>query len=96
MKTQHEIFPSYRFPKTNLQEVLLTLIIKGNVSIIDYPYLSGFRTRISELVNKHDLTLTVKILKWRNKFNNPCKCSVHHLPLHEKDRAIELYKKLNK
>jgi hypothetical protein len=32
-----------------MQEILLQLIEEGRVSIMDFPYLSGFRTRISEL-----------------------------------------------
>lgn len=38
-------------PTTNKAEILYTLITNGSVSIKDFPYLSGFRTRISELVN---------------------------------------------
>ena len=36
-------------PKNTTAEVLFTLIKKGSVSIMDFPYLSGFRSRVSEL-----------------------------------------------
>lgn len=39
-------------PKTTEQEILLHLIENGKVSIFDFPYLSGFRTRISNLKAK--------------------------------------------
>ena len=39
-------------PKTTEQEILLHLIENDNVSIFDFPYLSGFRTRISNLKAK--------------------------------------------
>ena len=36
-----------RKPRTNIQEVLFEMISSGEVSIMDFPYLSGFRTRVS-------------------------------------------------
>lgn len=33
-------------PKTNKAEILYTLIESGEVSIMDFPYLSSFRTRV--------------------------------------------------
>ena len=36
-------------PQTTEQEILLHLIENGSVSIFDFPYLSGFRTRISNV-----------------------------------------------
>jgi hypothetical protein len=36
-------------PKNTKAEILLTAIENGSVSIMDFPYLSGFRTRISEI-----------------------------------------------
>ena len=44
-------------PKTTTAEVLQTLILKGDASIEDFPYLSGFRTRISNLVLIYKLKL---------------------------------------
>ena len=79
-------------PKTNTQEILLTLIEKRKVSIMDYPYLSGFRTRISELS---------KILKFKNenvtklnKHGNKFTYVVHKLELNEIGKCIKLYKQL--
>ena len=42
-----DMFNDLPLPKTNNQEVLLTLILQGTVSIFDYAYMSGFRTRIA-------------------------------------------------
>lgn len=79
-------------PKTNIQEILYTLIEQGEVSIFDYSYLSGFRTRISDLRLKYGLKLkTVKHQK-QNKFGNTYTYCVHKLL--DKEQAIKLYKDL--
>jgi hypothetical protein len=96
MGRQTQLFKGYEFPTTNTQEVLLTLILQGYVSLFDFPTLSGFRTRISELNNKHGLLIGTETVKRNNKFGNMMKYSLHKLPPEEKDNAILLYKKLNK
>lgn len=96
METQHDLFEGYKFPQSNVQEILLTLIIQGHVSMLDYPYLSGYRARISEITGKHGIILNTKKKTRKNKFKNPYTYSIHHLPLHEKDNAIKLYNSLNK
>jgi len=95
MKTQ-DLFQDYEFPKTNIQEILLTLILHGHVSIFDYAYLSGFRTRISELKLKYGINLNRKTETRCNKFSNEYRYSIHFLPESEKEKAIQLYNKLNK
>ena len=83
-------------PQTNEQEILLTLIKFGNTSIIDFPYLSGFRTRISELQLKHGLYLDRKMECRMNKFGNKYNYSIHILPESEKEKAIDIYYKIIK
>lgn len=81
-------------PKTNKQEVLYTLIEKGSVSIMDYPYLSSFRTRISELRNDIKLQ-SENVLKF-NKSGNHYTYVKHKLSVNDRQKAIELYNQLTK
>lgn len=96
MGRQIELFQGYEFPTTNTEEILLTLILQGRVSIFDFPYLSSFRTRISEFNNLHGLKLNRVLDNRMNKFGNSYSYAIHRLPPEEKDNAIALYKKLNK
>lgn len=76
-------------PTTNFQEILFTLIENGSCSIMDFPYLSGFRTRISEI--KEQLVLHKNYVTKVNKFGNHYSYAVHTLPSYEKQKAIGLY-----
>ena len=96
MKNQNELFGGYLLPTTNTEEVLLTLILQGSVSIFDFPYLSGFRTRVSNLSLVHGLKLERILDKRTNKFGNSYSYAIHKLPEEEKENAINLYKKINK
>ncbi len=80
-------------PQTNTQEVLYTLIENGKVSIFDYPYLSGFRTRISELKNKYGLKIETKKMQNINRFGNNYTFSMHYLV--DKQQAVSLYEQIN-
>jgi hypothetical protein len=80
-------------PKTNTQEILLTLIQKGKVSIMDYSYMSGFRTRISNIKNDLGLELEQVYKSKKNKFGNTYSY-VEHI-LKDKQKAIEIYKKIS-
>jgi len=80
-------------PKNNSQEVLLTLIKNGKVSIEDYPYLSGFRTRISELVREYGLILNP--VKATNKFGRTIRYIEHHLEEIHIEKAIAIYNSFN-
>lgn len=82
-------------PKSNKQEVLLTLIKKGKVSIKDFPYLSGFRTRVSELVLDNSLVLRNEYVTVKNKFNRSITYVEHHLDEKHIDTAIAIYNRLN-
>lgn len=82
-------------PKTSEQEVLLHLILLGSASIEDFPFLSGFRTRISQIILNHGLFLEREWIFAFNQFGNSIKYGKHYLPESEKEKAIELYNKLN-
>jgi hypothetical protein len=93
MKTQ-DLFQGFAYPKTNLQEVLLTLILKGNVSLFAFPVMAGFRTRVSNLVLDYGLNLETTKAKRCNKFGNHYTYHIHKLPASQKEKAIELYNKM--
>ena len=90
------LYEGFEYPTTTTQEVLLTLITQGYVSIFDYAHLSGFRTRISDIKKKFHLNLETIMDTRTNKFGNTYKYAIHKLPPDEKEKAIELYKKINK
>ena len=81
-------------PKSNTQEVLFTLIQQGDVSIMDFPYLSGFRTRVSELQNKYSLKLGKRMVLKQNKFGNTYSYANHILNDESKEKALQIYKEL--
>lgn len=91
---QFDIFQELPLPKSNTQEVLFVLIQQGEVSILDFPYLSGFRTRVSELQNAHNLKLSKKMVLKKNKFGNAFLYAKHILNENNKRKAVDLYKKL--
>lgn len=91
---QLDIFNELPLPKSNTQEVLFVLIQQGEVSIMDFPYLSGFRTRVSELQNSHNLKLSKRMVLKRNKYGNVYQYAKHILNENNKTKAVELYKKL--
>lgn len=95
MGQQQDLFQGFKFPKTSEQEVLLTLITQGHVSIFDFSYLSGFRTRVSQLQTVHGLFLERVTDSRCNKFGNSYTYAIHKLPESEKQKAINLYEKLN-
>ena len=89
------ILQGYPKPKTSTQEVLLHLILFKTASIIDFPTLSGFRTRISQLILDHGLFLEREFIHGFNKFGNTTKYAKHMLPDNQKEKAIEIYYKIN-
>ena len=93
---QQNLFQGFELPKTNIQEVLLTLILKGNTTFFDFQYMQGYRTRVSNLVLNYDLKLETKKAKRCNKFGNEYTYHVHILPESEKQKAIEIYNKMVK
>jgi hypothetical protein len=95
MKTEN-LFQGFAFPTTNLQEVLLTLILKGNVSLFDHSYMAGFRTRVSNLVLDYGLNLETTKGQRCNKFGNIYTYHIHKLPADQKEKAIAIYNKMVK
>ena len=93
MKTEN-LFKGFAYPKTNLQEVLLTLILQGHVSLFAFPAMAGFRTRVSNLVLDYGLNLETTKAKRCNKFGNSYIYHIHKLPAIEKDKAIAIYNKM--
>jgi len=91
---QQDIFGGYRPPTTNIQEVLLTLILNGSTTFFDFSYMQGYRTRVSNLVNTHGINLETKKSNRCNKFGNSYTYHIHILPPSEKEKAIELYNKM--
>ena len=83
-------------PINNRAEVLYALIAKGCTSIKDFGYLSGFRTRISELSLDYNVKLFHKAETDVNKHGNTYTYKVHFLPPDEKQNAIEVYNLINK
>jgi len=91
MKTNsQDLFEGFPFPKTSEQEVLLTLITQGHVSIFDFSYLSGFRTRVSELQSNYGLTLERVTDTRCNKFGNNYTYAIHKLPASEASKLISV------
>ena len=79
-------------PLTNNQEVLYTLLKQGHVSFFDFPWLSGFRTRVSNLKLKYGIALETIKHQRTNKFGNVYTYSIHKLK--DKDHAKQVYEKL--
>lgn len=86
-----DLFSVLPKPKTATQEVLFTLILNGSVSIRDFAWMSGFRTRISNLKLVHNLNIKTIKLKNKNKFGNSYTYHKHLLLKSEKQNAIDLY-----
>lgn len=78
-------------PASNRQEVLYTLIKNGKVSIQDFPKLSGFRTRVSELRLDFGLILDPRSVKGKNKFGRTITFIEHHLLEDYIEDAISIY-----
>jgi len=75
---------------TDKIEILNTAIANGEVSIKDFYWLSGFRTRISELNNDYGL-FSKRIATEKNRFNRLFNYTVHVLI--DKDKAMEALQK---
>lgn len=82
-------------PKTNKAEILFTLLEKGCVSINDFYYLPGFRTRISELVRIDEIPLKHESKIGKNKFGNTYVYQEHILPDIFREHAVNMYETIN-
>lgn len=81
-------------PKTAIQEVLFEMITNGNVSIVSFWWLPGFRTRISDLKLKYNLPFDNIEKKGKNKFGREYKYQVHVLRNENIDLAKDIYKEI--
>ncbi len=90
-----DLFKGLPNPRTSIQEVLFTLILQGNVSIFDFPWMSGFRTRVSNLKKNYDLDIITEKLTKKNKHGNIYTYCNHILPKTEIENAKNLYLKIN-
>lgn len=81
-------------PKSTTLEVLYHLLAIGETSIENFYWMAGFRTRISELTNKHDILLTKVPRKGISKFKNPYTYHVHTIRDESREKAIKLYLEL--
>ena len=90
---QIDMFEGLQPPNTFIQEILFYLIINGTVSILDFPHLSGFRSRISDLKRFYNLGLSTEIITNTSKYGNKSKYAKHILI--DKEFVINFYKKLN-
>lgn len=85
----------FKPPKTSKSEILLHLILFGSVSIKNFSTLSGFRTRISDLILDHGLILEREWVHAFNKFGNRIKYANHIMPESQRNKAVEIYKLIN-
>lgn len=76
-------------PTSHRDEVLFHMIANGSVSCYDFPYMSGFRTRISDLVLNEGLKIKTEFKKDKNRFGNQYTYAVHSLV--DVDQAIQIY-----
>lgn len=83
-------------PKNTQAEVLFVLIEKGSVSMKEFSWMEGFRTRVSELNKKHLIPLLKTTEKVENKHGHTICYKRHSLPLDKVDFALSVYEKINK
>ena len=86
-----------KLPSTNntRAEVLFELIKKGSVSIKEFSWMEGFRTRVSELVLNHSIPLLKTTETTVNKHGNTIYYKRHSLPLDKVEFALGVYDKIN-
>ena len=58
--------------------------------------MAGFRTRVSQIQQKYDLQLNRVLNKRFNKFGNSYIYAIHKLESNNLEKAIQIYKKINK
>ena len=81
-------------PTNNNQEILYHLIKYGAVDIFDFPYLSGFRTRVSNLKLNYGVEMFEMNKYHTNKFGRKITYVRHYLS--DKEKAIEIYNNMTK
>lgn len=85
---------TYPKPKTDNEEVLLTAIRKGNVDCIKFGWMSGFRTRVSQL-RRMGVKFTPERVTRKNRHGHTISIVRHHLKKQShRDHALGVYLKM--
>lgn len=87
--------PVFNTPRSYRAEILRHLILNGEVSLLNFPYLSSLRTRMSEFSLEDKLLIEKGTIERTSKFGNPFTITVYSLAEESRDSAIELYNKIN-
>lgn len=97
MTVQTTIFDSIKVApaKNQLAAVLKMLIENESLSERQQKY-NGFRGRISDLRLKHGLDVRFKECDFTNEFGRTSTYRKHYLLVIDKEKAVELYNKINK
>jgi hypothetical protein len=83
-------------PLNTRAEVLSALIKNGSVSIKEFSWMEGFRTRVSELCLKYAIPILKTTESGTNKHGNPYWYKRHSLSSENIEFALSVYKKINK
>lgn len=83
-------------PKSSTQEVLYHMIMNGSSSIISFRWLSGYRTRISNLRLIYELPITDKPEFGINKHGRKYRYVIHILENEHVELAKNIYRKMQK
>jgi len=81
-------------PKTHLTEVLYHLITHRKVSVESFYWMSGYRTRVSDLELKHGLVLKEEYKSFKSKYGNKSSITIHLLTDEYYQKAINVYNEL--
>jgi hypothetical protein len=83
-------------PKTSLAHILYELIMQGKKGITERDfYYNGFRQRLSEIRNKHLISIKSEKQQFVNTFGHIGHFNRHKLATNKSD-AIKIYNELNK
>ena len=83
------------FPRSNKEEILFTLINQKYVCYLDFPEISKFSARISEIQKELSFDL-IKVNSTRNsKFGNPFRYVIYRISELQLQKAIAAYQKNN-
>lgn len=81
-------------PTTHLTEVLYHLINHKKASVKEFYWMSGFRTRISDLNLKYGLILNVEHEETISKHGNKGSIAIHKLNIEDIPKAKDIYNSL--
>lgn len=93
MAIQTEI--TFLSPPKNQTAKILKRLIEGEMITEQQTGQNGFRTRISELKRKHNAPIHFAWKKYTDTFGGESQCKAHFILECDRDKAIELYEKIN-